>query len=212
MLPPLRGRAAGALRLLVDGADADGGQLVYPDDASGEPQLFASYSVPMPAHAAPRAVVRQLRPAGPPRVLDHKPTEPNVTEWEAAAVWGVTLEPAAPPPPSTDLWLRLRYVGDGARFQSNDTTVLFDDWFTGYEGPGQMHAGLSYVAAEQPEGSIFGADANLTLRVLPLQRSALEKNVWLRRDYWPDFDGDGLALGLSGVDVLQSFRARLVVP
>jgi len=209
MLPPLIS-ASSALRLLVDGAEDQ--PLLYP---SKRTTLFDTYSVPMPATSPPRVTVKQLRDAGPARTLvgcGHKAVEPNVTEWQDAAAWSVKLDPPGfRPAASTDVRLRLRYLGDAARFKRSETVVLNDNWYTGYHGFGEMEAGLSFLD-EEHGGALFKSDTNLTLHVLPLKRESLEDCVFLRSEFWPRFGEDGVAVGLDGVDVEQSFRARLEVP
>ena len=76
------------------------------------------------------------------------------------------------------------------------------------------HQRLSSISADHGN-RLFEPSANLTMHVLPLLRGYLETHVWLRRDLWPEFDSAGVALGLKegkGVEVLQTYRARLLRP
>ena len=77
----------------------------------------------------------RMVPANPGHVL-----EPNVSKWQAAAVWSISLSPGVQPPPSTELRLRLSYIGDAARFITNGSTVLHDNWHTACEDLGRMEA------------------------------------------------------------------------
>ena len=77
-----------------------------------------------------------------------------------------------------------------------------DSWYTGYETSGGLEVGLSFLADENP--GLLGGTTTLRLLVLPLQKKALEDNVFLDEKLWPAFDlaNGSLALELKGVEVL----------
>ena len=84
--------------------------------------FFDLYSIPMPAHhPAPVASVWPIRTAGPPRDLvivkgSGKPCEPNATDWESAAEWGIRVQP---PTNDSEVALRVRH-----RYLSIDLRLL----------------------------------------------------------------------------------------
>ena len=58
--------------------------------------------------------------------------------------------------------------------------------------------------------------SNLTLEVLPLRKSSLENNVFLRKEFWPTAweasDGAGdIALEVNAVEVLARLKVSLVL-
>ena len=152
---------------------------------------------------SPRPVVRLVKPfATPVREIpvvksSGKPREPDLGDWLGAAEYeiNVTL------PPGAEWRLRVDYAGDAARVLFEDR-LLTDNWYTGYETSGGLEVGLTFLADENP--GLLGGTTTLRLLVLPLQKKALEDNVFLDEKLWPAFDlaNGSLALELKGVEVL----------
>lgn len=92
------------------------------------------------------------------------------------------------------------YVGDAARLYYGQK-LLTDNWFSGYGNPGNMQIGLSYLAAEYGFPLGTGGTESFLLEVLPLTQHALQTVVYLDSDYWPAFDGQGVALGINSIIV-----------
>lgn len=188
---------------------------------SQTPGYWPFFNVTFETKPAPVARTQLLRKAGPPRSIPSAPSkkaqEPTLEEWAAAAVYSVSLDPPTLPDNSTELRLRVLYNGDAARLYTTPkgaavpSALLTDNWFSGYKTEGAMASGLSYIAAEHPQGAIFGPDANMTLAILPMQKSVLEKQVYLRDDVWPAFDADGIALGIEEIQVIQVFKSTIAL-
>ena len=134
-----------------------------------------------------------------------------MAEWGAAAEYKIKLsipsrwqkqELVAGPSQTVELTLAVNYSGDAARIYFGDR-LLTDNWYSGYRGDGSMEVGLSYLAGENP--GVLADDAELTLLILPLKKATIdvslgppdgEAQVFLQRDYWPDFNGDDAVLKL----------------
>ena len=77
--------------------------------------------------------------------------------------------------------------------------------------PSNAQVGLSYLAGENP--AIF--TSNLTLEVLPLRKSSLENNVFLRKEFWPtvwevaSVGTEEVALEVNAVEVVARFKISL---
>ena len=175
--------------------------LVCPPPAGGT-GVFGAV-VDLPALDPPRPAVRLVKPfATPVREIpvvksSGKPREPDLDDWLGAAEYeiNVTL------PPGAEWRLRVDYAGDAARVLFEDR-LLTDNWYTGYETSGGLEVGLSFLADENP--GLLGGTTTLRLLVLPLQKKALEDNVFLDEKLWPAFTlaNGSLALELKGVEVL----------
>merc|ERR1712070_1165359 len=76
---------------------------------------------------------------------------------EQAAVWMLKLNLSAAPS-SSQLRLAIRYRGDAARLYAGKV-LLTDNWYTGYQGDGEMQVGLTYLAQEVPH--LLGSETNL---------------------------------------------------
>ena len=64
--------------------------------------------------------------------------------------------------------------------------LLTDNWFSGYtSAQGGAVVGLSYLAGENPGLLVDGVE--LTLMILPLERSSLEGGIFLQQRLWPSF-------------------------
>ena len=144
-----------------------------PTSADG---AFMKFSVPIAKPPRITTTVALTRAAGPPRDIpmasSHKPREPNATEWNAAAVYTVTLhvEDGGAVPPFTEVRLAVDYDADCARVYYGDR-LLTDNWFSGYKGDGACEVGLSYLAGEN--AGLLQDGATLTVLLLPLKKVRL---------------------------------------
>jgi len=130
------------------------------------PRLFAPLAITLPTATTTTVAIEPLRHAGPPRIIGlgrNCPTPvaaaPRDADFAAAAVWRIKL------PANLDLaanpLLRLHYRGDVARVKIGDTFIM-DDFFNGEP----LEIGLARHA------DLLKADTELTVEILPLQRSA----------------------------------------
>ncbi|KAH8060325.1 beta-galactosidase [Aureococcus anophagefferens] len=176
--------------LRLDDGNARATLLVCPPPAGGTGVFGAVDEVDLPALDPPRPAVRLVKPfATPVRSIpvvksSGKPREPDLDDWLGAAEYeiNVTL------PPGAEWRLRVDYAGDAARVLFEDR-LLTDNWYTGYETSGGLEVGLSFLADENP--GLLGGTTTLRLLVLPLQKKALEGNVFLDEKLWPAFDPRG---------------------
>ena len=138
----------------------------------------------------------------PTRTIPIAPTkkaqEPTMQEWiDYAAAFNVTLHLPADVS-NIMVQLSVDYTGDAARLLYGDR-LLTDNWYSGYEPlVGGFEVGLSYLADENDPG-LLQDGTNLTLLVLPLNRSALEDNVFLQSKYWPAFSNNGTAIEVRSI-------------
>ena len=92
-------------------------------------------------------------------------------EWDAAAEYELTVSlPGDFQENQTELILSVGYRGDAARVYFNGR-LLTDNWFSGYEGDGNLQVGLSYLSAENP--GLLTDGAKLTVLILPIKKSTL---------------------------------------
>jgi len=68
--------------------------------------------------------------------------------------------------------------------------------------------GISYLADENP--GLAATGTILDLYILPLQKAALEDNVFLQTALWPDFAGNTTVLRLNSVLPIAYEHTRLV--
>ena len=94
-------------------------------------------------------------------------------------------------------------MGDAGRLLF-EGKLLTDNWFSGYRPmEGGFEVGLSYLSHEHP--GLLKNGANMTLLVLPMNRSALENNVFLQKVYWPKFaKNNPIAIELKGLETTVS--------
>jgi beta-galactosidase len=130
------------------------------------PMLFPKLAFLLPTAKVTAVALEPLRPAGPPRVIglgSKCPTPvaaaPRDADFEAAAMWRIKL-PAKLDFAANPL-LRLHYRGDVARVKIGGTFIM-DDFFNGEP----LEIGLARHA------ELLKAGAELTVEILPLQRSA----------------------------------------
>eukprot|EP01065_Artemidia_motanka_P007610 TRINITY_DN137_c2_g1_i1.p1 TRINITY_DN137_c2_g1~~TRINITY_DN137_c2_g1_i1.p1 ORF type:complete len:915 (+),score=325.46 TRINITY_DN137_c2_g1_i1:66-2747(+) len=189
------------VRMLPSPGTLHAGGAAVTGSADGE---FTAFTFDMPTIPAPAMTVTQRTPAGPPRNIPvsraGKAEEPTAKDWEAAAVYDVTGN-ASVGSWQGELRLAVDYEADAARIYLGDT-LLTDNWMSGYKGDGAMEVGLTYLAGENP--GLQSEHLNLTLKVLPLRKDALQKNVFIQQRLWPDFGTDSSVLRVNSV------RSKLV--
>ena len=133
-----------------------------------------------------------------------KPEEPTLKDWDGAAMYNLTLQlPDDFTPSNMSLTMGIDYVGDAGRILF-EGKLLTDNWFSGYRPTeGGFEVGLSYLSHEHP--GLLKNGANMTLLVLPMNRSALENNVFLQKVYWPKFaKNNPIAIELKGLETIVS--------
>jgi hypothetical protein len=160
--------------------------------------IFNTYTV---APKLPKPVVaslKQIAAAGPARAIhngkEHVAEMPVDSDFDAAAVWRITLPPDTSP--DRDLMLRFRYVGDVARL-TLDGKLLTDNFYNGTP----FDVGLKRYAPD-----IYTKE--LLLQILPLSNGA---PIYLLDDAWPDFGGSDSHVELTGVDVIENHSVTLTV-
>jgi len=178
---------------------------------------FMRITVPFSPSPSLKVTWQCTKAAAPPRSLSKAPSgktqEPTAADWELAAEWVLSLDYQGAGDvrpliePSDELRLAIRYRGDSARLYHGQT-LLTDNWFSGYTGPGQMEVGLSYLSGEIP--ALLQSGTNLTLKILPLKRSDLESNIYVQPGHWPDFEGNDTILALDTVEILKLSSTSLV--
>ena len=83
--------------------------------------------------------------------------------------------------------------------------LLTDNWFSGYtSAQGGAVVGLSYLAGENPGLLVDGVE--LTLMILPLERSSLEGGIFLQQRLWPSFGSSNTSLTLKPLSWLVTTR------
>jgi len=196
----------GSPRLIV----MDGGGDLYWDDNS----LTVEHTIPAhvelvypPMDSAlsfaaqethPIAVqVQQIKPAGPPRTIPlsarRKPLPPTDADFDAAAVWHITI-PADAFAGVADVRLKIDYAGDAARAYIGDK-LIDDDFF--YGRPWEL--GLNRYA---PDVLTKG----ITIKILPLTAA---NPAYIQPEVRPRPDGGGAALGLRGVEAVGVYESSI---
>ena len=133
-----------------------------------------------------------------------RPEEPTLKDWDGAAMFNLTLHlPDDFTPSNMSLRMGIDYAGDAGRILF-EGKLLTDNWFSGYRPTeGGFEVGLSYLSHEHP--GLLKNGANMTLLVLPMNRSALENNVFLQKAYWPKFSkNSSIAMELMGLETIVS--------
>eukprot|EP00944_MAST-04C_sp_MAST-4C-sp1_P010268 g10268.t1 len=133
-----------------------------------------------------------------------RPEEPTLKDWDGAAMYNLTLHlPDDFNPSNMSLNMGIDYAGDAGRIMF-EGKLLTDNWFSGYRPTeGGFEVGLSYLSHEHP--GLLKNGANMTLLVLPMNRSALENNVFLQKVYWPKFSkNSSIAMELKGLETIVS--------
>jgi hypothetical protein len=158
--------------------------------------LFTRYSVPI----TPRQVaveVKKIKDAGPARPVvmgpsrrPPSPTEPVDADFDAAAVWQVTV-PKNALEGVNKVILKIDYTGDVARASLGERFIE-DDFYTGLPS----NIGLNRFAPEVLE-------KGLTIKVLPLRK---DLPIYLEPQAVPTFDGKGEALDLRGITAVPEYR------
>jgi hypothetical protein len=144
--------------------------------------------------------VKKLKDAGPARPVvmgpsrrPPSPTEPVDADFDAAAVWQVTI-PKNVLDGAGEVLLNIDYTGDVARAYIGDRFIE-DDFYTGQP----WHLGLQRFAPEVLE-------KGLTLKILPLRKDA---PVSLEPQAVPTFDPKGEALDLRAITAIPQYRVVL---
>jgi len=190
----------------ADRSDLSVGVYPAPDglkggDADG---IFTRVTPAAPPVTKPEASLAEVREAGPPRdipigkISEPVATEPSDADFAKAAVWRITL------PAGLDLSanpiLRIRYVGDVARFTLNGR-LLVDDFYNGRV----FDLGLRRYAPE-----ILGGD--LRIAILPLRKDAVtgdNKRIFVADSARPDFGGAASVAEVKGAEIVPLYQAQL---
>ena len=91
--------------------------------------------------------------------------------------------------------------------------LLTDNWYSGYRGDGALEVGLTYLEDEN-EG-LLRDGAELELWVLPLKKATLdtkmagEAQVFLQKEFWPEFAGKDTVLKVNAVKLIQTAHTTL---
>ena len=166
--------------------------------------VFTRYTPPVPQTISILAALEAVQHAGPPRdiplgrISEPVATEPVDADFAKAAVWRVRL------PAGIDMRgdpiLRVRYVGDVARFMLNGR-LLVDDFYNG----NAFDLGLRRYAPEILKG-------DLELAVLPLRKDAIaggNRRIFMADSARPDFgEAEGLA-SVASVEVVPEYHVQL---
>eukprot|EP00933_Yihiella_yeosuensis_P024208 TRINITY_DN18761_c0_g1_i1.p1 TRINITY_DN18761_c0_g1~~TRINITY_DN18761_c0_g1_i1.p1 ORF type:complete len:584 (+),score=99.86 TRINITY_DN18761_c0_g1_i1:87-1754(+) len=187
--------------------------------------LFTKFKVPIHSENSPVVKFQKIKEPGParhiPKAPSEKAQEPTEKEWQQASVWQVEVDLSAAataasassntsgPSASTSSLVRLAidYRGDAVRVYVGKK-LLTDNWFTGYRGDGQLEFVLDYLAGEAP--ALSSKKVNLTLHMLPLSKEDLTTGgVFVRKEYWPNFDGKEDICELDKIRVIQLSRTTL---
>ena len=136
-----------------------------------------------------------------------KAQEPTLEDWQNySAAYNITLQVKGTIPSGADCVMRVDYSGDAARALFKGR-LLTDNWYTGYDAAvGGFQVGLTYLLDEN-KGllPIGGGVANVTILVLPANRSALASNIFLQNHYWPAHKADVI----RSVDVVCDFAQKV---
>ncbi len=160
--------------------------------------IFGRFSATLPPRAEAGVSFEPIQQAGPPREITigawnvAQSPDPEAKDFTGAAVWRVNLPAEAK---GRDLLLRVRYLGDVARFYLNGD-LLTDDFFDGRA----FDLGLQRFAPEIYQGELL-------LKILPIPKDA--------PIHWPDdvkagFMSSDSALILRGIDVIERHEARFM--
>jgi hypothetical protein len=135
---------------------------------------------------------RQAQPVPPVRVK-RVAQEPDENGYAAAAQW--TIELARPSDTNlSNVFLRLKYLGDVARFYAGDQLVT-DDFYSGLP----LEIGLKTIRPEQ-------AEKGLKFEVLPLRKDA---PIYLAPGSWPPFADGGQVSQLNGVQAFPEYELTM---
>jgi beta-galactosidase len=169
--------------------------------AASEDGLFRRFS-PRIANEEPLSVsIVQMKSAGSARAVPIAPSipgrpgmamQPDDADFAQAAVWNVKLPAGIDP--GRDILVRVRYSGDVIRAYLGDR-LLTDDFYSGQP----LEIGLRrYGPAVYQDG--------IVLKILPLREDA---PIYFTERSRLKFNGDHVALGLEGVDVVETHEIRL---
>ena len=160
--------------------------------------LFHRYALPRPRTSLAPVTMESVQAAGPARVIVKGragvAAPPPEEAWAEAAVWRVRLPPAVPP--ARDLLLRVRYVGDIARFYL-DGRLLDDNYYNGEP----FDLGLRRFAPAITHGELL-------LKILPLRK---DSPIYLPDAPRLDFSAAGSGLSLLGSELIERHEVSLLV-
>jgi len=164
--------------------------------------LFRRFSPRITLAAQLRAVVEQVRPAGPARSIPIAPSapsrrqgmamQPEDADFAQAAVWRVKLPPGVDA--ARDLRLRVRYTGDVIRAYLGDQ-LLDDDFY---------NARPFEISVRRCGAAVY--QDGLVIKILPLRENAL---IYLTDSSKLKFNDSHVALSLDGVEVVETSEVRL---
>jgi beta-galactosidase len=156
--------------------------------------IFHRYALPFATVARPSVTFDAVQPAGPARIVSKAKSgvaaAPTDSDFDQAAVYRLKVADGG----TRDLLLRIRYVGDAARLYLNGK-LLTDNFYNGTP----FEIGMKRYAP-----AIYHEE--LLLKVLPLRRDA---PVYLQTEAMPEFNADGTALALHGIETIETHEARL---
>jgi beta-galactosidase len=181
---------------------------IYPDprglSGGTADGIFTRYSPSAPPVVSLSPGVTKIHDAGQARVIpigkisEPEATEPGDADFGAAAEWRINL------PPGVDMAsnpiLRIRYIGDVARFTLNGR-LLVDDFYNG----NSFDLGLRRYAPEITRGE-------LKIAVLPLRRDAItgdKRRIFLADSARPDFGNASAVAGLEGAEIIPSYEVQV---
>jgi beta-galactosidase len=138
---------------------------------------------------------------GPP--LNWRPTPtpmaPEDPDFEAAAVWKITLPPIPQASSVSDVFLNISYQGDVARLYRGEQFV--DDSFWN---------GIPWTIGLREIGSGWRtANTDLELRILPLPR---KYPMYLEKAGELDFSAAGVADSITGIQMVPRYQLNLQAP
>jgi hypothetical protein len=189
-----------------DRSDLSVGVYPAPDGLKGGEVdgIFTRFTPAAPRATAPQASLEKIQDAGPPReiplgrISEPVATEPGDADFGGAAVWRIKLPAGIDL--GTDPILRVRYVGDVARFTLNGR-LLVDDFYNG----NAFDLGLRRYAPE-----ILGGD--LRIAILPLRKDAVggdRQRIFIADSARPDFAGAESVAQAKGAEIIPRYKALL---
>jgi hypothetical protein len=167
--------------------------------ASSADGVFTKYAISTPAKQV-SLDVKKVKEAGPARAIvlgtvrrPAVPTEPTDADFDAAAVWQVSV-----PPDALDgvheVYLKIDYAGDVARAYIGDQFINDDFYF------GQPWE----IGIKRFSPSI--SEKGLTIKALPLRK---DLPIYLEPDKVPQFNADGEALEMRSITAEPEYQLTI---
>jgi hypothetical protein len=163
----------------------------------GHDGLFASYAATM----QPKEVrvrwerVRDASPSVPVKKGQYNAMAPSREDFERAGVWRISL-PEDALDGLSDLYLRIKYVGDVARIYAG-ARLLTDDFYKGTV----WEVGLKRFATE-------ALGQSLELKIMPLRK---DSPIYMPRSALPKFPPSGEVAEVSEITVSPEYEVRVDV-